>query len=135
MSDANYVEVEVVGVGHDPLNRALVVLRDNRNRHLQMVIGYCEALAIVQRMNPDFDPGRPLPQDLALNIWKRLGGTLVRLRIDDFWQQTYYGKLTVEQDGRDVDIDCRPSDGIALALSAHVPIFVADHVMAQDQDS
>jgi bifunctional DNase/RNase len=131
MTDSDYVEVEVVGVGHGVDNKAVVLLKDQSDRQLPIWIGHCEALAIVQRLNKEFDPPRPLTQDLAVNLWKRLGGTLTQLRIDDLWEQVYYSKLTVEQDGQSVEIDCRPSDGIAMALTAEVPIFVANRVFVE----
>jgi bifunctional DNase/RNase len=131
--ERNYVEMKVVGVGQDQGNKALVLLQDAHERQLPIWIGHCEAIAIVQRLSEEFDPPRPLTQDLAVNLWKRLGGTLRQLRIDDLWQLVYYSKLSVEQDGRLVDIDCRPSDGIAIALAAGVPIYVAEHVLEQTE--
>lgn len=132
MSDeTEYLQVEVVGVGKDEVDRSLVVLRDPQDRRLRIVIGHCEALAIAQRLDDDFDAARPLTQDLILNLWKRLGWTLTQLRIDDLWEMIYYSKLAVERDGELLDIDCRPSDGIALALAAEVPIFVAEQVMVK----
>lgn len=130
--DGKYVEVVVVGVGQDPLSRAVVVLKDLQDRQLRIWIGNCEAIAIVQRQDADLDPPRPLTHDLALNLWRQLGAELTQLRIDEQWLEVYYSKLSFEQDGRLVDIDCRPSDGIAMALAAHVPIFVAEHVMAEN---
>lgn len=128
--DREYVEVQVVGVGQDPLSRAVVVLRDDQERQLHIWIGNCEAIAIVQRQDDELDPPRPLTHDLALSLWRRLGAELTQLRIDDLWQEVYYSKLSFDQHGQTVDIDCRPSDGIAMALAGKVPIFVAEHVMA-----
>jgi bifunctional DNase/RNase len=131
MPDDEFCEVEVRGVGHDAANRVVVVLKDPYDRELPISIGHCEALAIVQRMSDDFDPPRPLTQDLLLTLFRRLGGSLRSLRIDDLWEMVYYSKLSVEQEGKLIDIDCRPSDGIALALAAGVPIYVADRVMEE----
>ncbi|MBI2300984.1 MAG: bifunctional nuclease family protein [Armatimonadetes bacterium] len=132
--DAEYVRVEVMGVRQDPYSNAVVVLRDSRGRQLSIWIGTCEAIAIHQRTNAEFDPPRPLAQDLMIALWRRLGGQLKELRIDDLWQDVYYSKLTVEQNGQTVAVDCRPSDGLAVALAAGVPIFVADHVMPNSED-
>lgn len=129
-----YVRVEVMGVHQDPYSSAVVVLKDSRGRQLRIYIGTCEAIAIHQRANAEFDPPRPLAQDLMLGLWRRLGGTLKELRIDDLWQDVYYSKLTVEQNGQPVAVDCRPSDGLAVALAAGVPIYVADHVMPSSDD-
>ncbi|NUQ01349.1 MAG: bifunctional nuclease family protein [Armatimonadetes bacterium] len=127
--ETEYVQVEVLGVARDPSDKSVVHLRDSQDRQLKIWIGRCEAVAIAQRLDQSFDAQRPLTQDLALALWKRLGATLQQLRIDDLWEMIYYSKLTVEKDGQLIDIDCRPSDGIALALAAQVPIFVAEAVM------
>lgn len=128
-AESGYVEVQVEGVGQNQINRSVVVLRDTHDRRLHIWIGHCEAMAIAQRLDEDFEAQRPLTQDLALNLWRKLGGELTQLRIDDFWESVYYSKLTVLQHGERVDIDCRPSDGLALALAAGVPIYVAEQVM------
>jgi bifunctional DNase/RNase len=60
---------------------------------------------------------------------EKLGGKVERLTIDDMWQDTFYARLIVSVDGRWIDIDCRPSDGIAVALRAQAPIYVADEVL------
>lgn len=130
MAGDDYCEVEVVGVGHLQGNAVTVILRDGDERQLPITIGHCEALAIVQRLRDEFDSPRPLTQDLLLTLFKRLGATVTQLRIDDLWEGVYYSKLSVEQHGQVLEIDCRPSDGIAVALAAGVPIFVADRVMA-----
>ncbi|MCC7490883.1 MAG: bifunctional nuclease family protein [Fimbriimonadaceae bacterium] len=127
-----YVQVEVVGVGKDPMERSIVVLRDAQERDLRIVIGPCEAIAIAQRLDSAFESPRPLPPDLAVGLWKRLGARLAQLRIDDMWQDIYYSKLTLLRGEEAVEIDCRPSDGIALALTAQVPIYVSDKVMDHD---
>ena len=58
-----------------------------------------------------------------------MGGTIERILIDDLWNNTYYAKLTITIDGRTVEIDSRPSDGIAVALRAKAPIYMAEAVL------
>lgn len=124
-----YVEVQVEEVGQVPPGEWVVQLVDSQGRKLQIRIGQCEAFAIGKRCIAGFEPQRPLTQDLALALWKRLGGEMVQLRIDDLFDGIYYSKLMINQDGEPVEIDCRPSDGLALALTAKVPIYIADSVM------
>jgi hypothetical protein len=132
MSDGEeYWRVEVLGVGHQN-GQPVVLLQDERERKLPIVIGPCEAVAIHQRLTEGFEPPRPLAQDLALNLYRRLGAVLTQLRIDSLFNTIYYSKLEFEQEGRTVELDCRPSDGIALALAAGVPIFVAESVMSEE---
>ena len=127
--EAAYVEVQVDTVGRTDSQHWVVRLRDPVGRQLNIVIGQCEAMAIAQRQMAGFEPQRPLTQDLALNLWRRLGAELLQLRIDDLFEGIYYSKLTVNRHGERIDIDCRPSDGIALALTGRVPIYVSDLVM------
>lgn len=128
--ESAYVEVEVEGVVRDLQDKSMVLLRDGQGRQLRIWIGQCEALAIAQRLEEAFEPQRPLTQDMLLQVWKKLDAELLQLRIDDLWEMIYYSKLVVNQRGAEVLVDCRPSDGIAVALAAKAPIFVSEEVMA-----
>ncbi|HIE50620.1 MAG TPA: bifunctional nuclease family protein, partial [Armatimonadetes bacterium] len=79
----------------------------------------------------EFEMPRPMTHDLLLNVIRRLGGEVERLLIDDLWNNTFYAKICINTGEEVVEIDCRPSDGIALALRAEVPIVVADAVMEE----
>lgn len=127
MSDElEYLEVEVKGVGSS--YPSYIVFLQHHDRELQIVIGPCEARAIVQRRQEGFEPSRPLTHDLALNLWRQLGAQVSELRIDDLFEEVYYAKLVFERDDQLIEVDCRPSDGIAMALAAGAPIFVAERV-------
>ena len=128
----NEREVKVINVFQyeERADLTFVLLQDGRGRNLPIFIGQAEALAIfiaLQKDNRDFH--RPLTHDLLKNIVEKLGGKVERLTIDDMWQDTFYARLVINMNGEWVDVDCRPSDGIAVALRAQAPIYVADEVL------
>lgn len=110
----------------------IIVLKEKEgNRFLPVVIGIPEVHAIKLKLSGVELP-RPLTHDLLLTAIQKLGGTLTRILIDKLENNTFYAKLLI-QDGKDAEIiiDARPSDSIALALRANVPIFVAEQVLEE----
>ena len=98
------------------------------DRRLPIVIGLFEAAAIERRLK-NITPPRPQTHDLLAGVIESLGGRLVRIIINDLRDDTFFAQLLVEQDGRTVRIDSRPSDAIALGIANDIPIFVAEHVL------
>jgi len=99
-------------------------------RCLPIFIGTAEAQAIALKLN-GMELPRPLTHDLLKNLVEELGWTLRNIEICDLRDGTFYARLNVEQDGKMKQIDCRPSDAIALALRCAAPIFVDEKVMAE----
>ncbi|MFO0875425.1 MAG: bifunctional nuclease family protein [Phycisphaerales bacterium] len=99
-------------------------------RSFPIVIGLPEAFAIERRLKEIKIP-RPQTHDLLASTIRELGGTLRRIEIHDLEKGVFFAKLVVERDGRVVEIDSRPSDAIALGVAESVPIYVAEHVLAQ----
>ncbi len=111
-----------------------VVLKETEGeRHFPIVIGLFEATSIDRRVRGQTPP-RPLTHDLILNTVDQLGGEVQDIVISDLQEHTYFAKLRVRKDGELVEIDCRPSDAIALAVTAKVPIYVAEDVLAEALD-
>ncbi len=107
----------------------VVVLKDSvTERYLAIWIGTAEADAITMELQNVPKP-RPLTHDLLKNIIHDLGGRLVNVLINDLRKDTYYARLLIEIDGKQIEVDSRPSDAIALAVREKAPMFVADHVM------
>jgi uncharacterized protein len=102
------------------------------DRTFPIVIGLPEAFAIERRLKGIEIP-RPQTHDLLASVIRELGGKLNRIVINDLSEGTFFAKLIVDQDGREIEIDSRPSDAIALGVSEDVPIYVAEHVLAQTQ--
>lgn len=109
----------------------VIILKDvNAERYLPIWIGPFEAEAIAIRLR-DIEVARPLTHDLLNNVITELGGAVSHITVTDLRNDTFYAEITVNLDGRRMEIDSRPSDAIALAVRANVPIFVEEGVMAQ----
>lgn len=129
-------EVKIVGVFEDPGQAYFVLLRDSLDRQLPILIGPFEAHAIALGFQgPNRVTPRPFTHDLLKNVIERLGAKIDRLTIDSLFQETYYAKLSLLVGDRITDIDCRPSDGIALAVRAGAPIYVAEPVLEEVERS
>jgi len=100
------------------------------DRTFPIVIGLPEAFAIDRRLK-NIEIVRPQTHDLMASIITQLGGTLKSIIINDLSNQTFYAKLLIDQDGDVIEVDSRPSDAIAIGVAEDVPIYVAEHVLAQ----
>jgi bifunctional DNase/RNase len=126
-------EVKVVGVFEhredgNPQPATFVLLRDATERSVLIFIGRFEAQLIFLALEGT-SADRPLTHDLLNNVIDRMGGKVERLVIDDLWNSTYYAKISISTNGKTIDVDTRPSDGIAVALRAKAPIFMAEAVL------
>ena len=109
----------------------VIMLREvDGERSFPIVIGIFEATSIDRRVKGIQSP-RPLTHDLITNIIEQLGGELQDIYISDLREHTYFAKLRIRKEGELIDIDCRPSDAIAVAVTAHVPIYVAEDVLTE----
>ena len=99
-------------------------------RTFHIVIGIFEATSIDRRVKNIPNP-RPLTHDLINNVIDQLGGDLQDIYISELREHTYYAKIRVRRDGELIEIDARPSDAVALAVTAKVPIYVAEDVLQE----
>lgn len=109
----------------------IVLLREvDSDRQLPIWIGPCEADAITIELQ-DVKVARPLTQDLLKNVITELGGTVSHVLIKELNESVFHARLFINVEGEREprEIDCRPSDAIALAVRAKVPIFIAEEVM------
>lgn len=122
-------EAEVLGVVIDQRSsQPLIILQGKRDkRHLAMVIGHAEANGIALPLQ-GITPPRPLTHDLFLTLFGRLKVTISRVVITDLRDDIYYAVLYLNVNGSEMTLDSRPSDAIALAIRAKVPVFVEDRV-------
>jgi len=97
-------------------------------RSLPIFIGAAEAQAIAIQINKVKMP-RPLTHDLLKNLLDFMECRLMRVDIADLTEGTFYAVLRLDHDGKEMKMDCRPSDAIALALRYSAPIYVAKVVM------
>lgn len=120
--------VESVRV-HMLSSQHVVILKDTgRDRYLPIWIGSSEANAIAMRLQ-GVTPERPLTHDLFCKTLEELGVSVRQIVVAELSDETYRARLVLESDGRDIEVDARPSDAIALAVRAGVPIYATDEVM------
>lgn len=121
------IQVDILGLSTSPASGgayALILKEVNGNRRLPIIIGAFEAQSIALEME-GIKPPRPLTHDLMKSIIDVLGVELSEVTICELRDGTFYAKLIFDSQ----EIDSRPSDAIALAVRAGVPIFVAEKVM------
>lgn len=122
------VRMYVNKVGLDLHKRAFVVLADaEQERFLPILIGPFEARAIA--MAGQAPHRRPLTHDLLLSVISNLGYRLERIEITKLEDAIFFALLHLQADQGSHEIDARPSDALALAVSAEVPIYVAEAVL------
>ncbi|MCC6332830.1 MAG: bifunctional nuclease family protein [Myxococcales bacterium] len=108
---------------------AVLLAEKGTDTVLPIFIGGTEGLAIRLRLDHQVTP-RPLTHDLLEDAIEALGGTVVRVEIDDLKADTFLGRVVLKQRaGKLVTLDARPSDSIALALGTGAPIHVASSVL------
>ncbi|WP_322820679.1 bifunctional nuclease family protein [Chloroflexus sp.] len=109
----------------------VVVLRETEgNRYLPIWIGQFEADAIAMAIQ-GHEPQRPMTHDLLKAAISELDGLVRQIYISDIRDNTFFARILIDQAGRTVELDARPSDAIALAERVQAPIFVAAHVLDQ----
>ncbi|MEM9773983.1 MAG: bifunctional nuclease family protein [Chloroflexota bacterium] len=109
----------------------IVMLRDvDGERQLPIWIGPCEAEAITFELQ-DTEVARPLTHDLLKNVIETMEGKISHILINELQNQVFYARLYIDVGGKLIDVDCRPSDAIALAVRAKVPVFIEEDVMEE----
>ena len=100
------------------------------DRQFPILIGLFEATSIHRRVQ-QFQSPRPLTHDLLVNTVESLGAQLQDVVISELKEHTYFAKLRVRQDGELIEIDSRPSDAIAVAVTCdpQLPIYVSEEVL------
>jgi uncharacterized protein len=132
VSADGFTRMSIYGINLDLFSSSpIVILKvEDENRYLPIWIGQPEARSILMRLqNQEFS--RPLTHDLAVNLVSELGGSMVKVTVTELRDQTFFAVISVEIDGRTVEIDSRPSDAIALAVRAGAEIFAADDVIEE----
>lgn len=99
-------------------------------RMFPILIGIFEATSIDRRVK-GFEAPRPLTHDLLVNAVESLGGEFQDVVINELKEHTYFAQLRVRQEGELIEIDSRPSDAIAVAVSCDppLPIYVSEDVL------
>jgi bifunctional DNase/RNase len=107
----------------------VVILKDgDTDRYLPIWIGACEADAITIELQ-GVEVARPFTHDLLKASITQLGGKIKSVTISDLRSEVFYAQIVLDVSGRRMEIDSRPSDALALAVRAKVPIYVSEEVM------
>jgi bifunctional DNase/RNase len=118
----------IINEVHD---QQVIMLREvEGDRSFPIVIGIFEATSIDRRVKGMPSP-RPLTHDLVASVIELLGGELQDIYISELRDHTYFAKLRIRKDGELIEVDSRPSDAIALSVTARVPIYVAEDVLGE----
>lgn len=124
------IEVVVDSIRVSLVNYQRVVILKERyaDRYLPIWIGSNEADAIAIRLQ-NISVARPLTHDLLKSTLDQLGAQITQIAVTDLNEDVFYARIIISIDGREVEVDSRPSDAIALAVRADAPIFVAESVL------
>jgi bifunctional DNase/RNase len=122
------VNIDSVRVSLTNQQRIVVLREKDAERYLPIWIGTYEAEAITVALQ-DIEVARPQTHDLIKSILNAMSARLVRIEVVSLREDVYFGNLVIEVNGRHINVDSRPSDALALAVRAHVPILVSSEVM------
>ncbi len=108
--------------------RVVILKEKESDRYLPIWIGPAEADAIAVKLQ-DISVPRPLTHDLLRSVIDNLGATVSHILVCDLESDTFYAKIFINSNGKSMEIDSRPSDAIALAVRAKVPIYAEETVL------
>ncbi|MCA9133335.1 MAG: bifunctional nuclease family protein, partial [Planctomycetales bacterium] len=102
-------------------------------RQFPILIGIFEATSIDRRVKDDYCPPRPLTHDLIVSVAESMGAKIESVSISDLHEHTYFAKLHLKKGDELIEVDARPSDAIAVAVTFNppLPIYVAEEVLRQ----
>src|ERR671938_259387 len=125
-------EMVIYGVSFDMVGKQPIVLLKTRdgNKFLPIWIGHPEAAAILMKLQGANTP-RPMTHDLISDMLSELDITCTRVAVTELRENTFYAEVTLEMNGREIPIDSRPSDALALAVRTGAPIFAAEEVISE----
>jgi uncharacterized protein len=125
-------EMVIYGVSFDMVGKQPIVLLKTAdgNKFLPIWIGHAEAAAILVKLQ-NAAPARPMTHDLLKDVLGHLDAEVVSIAVTEMRENTYYARITLQQNGSVIEVDSRPSDAIALAVRAGVKIYVADEVIEE----
>lgn len=125
------VELTKIIIDEKRQDQIIVLKEKDGDRQFPIVIGFVEASSIKIKLSGMIPP-RPMTHDLVLLLIEGFGARLEMLVIDDMIDNTFHAKLhLMDLSEKKIIVDCRPSDGISVAVRAGCPIFVKDEVISK----
>ncbi len=125
-------EMVIYGVSFDMVGKQPIVLLKtvDGNKFLPIWIGHPEAASILMKLQGASTP-RPMTHDLLCEMLGELDAKCTQVAVTELRENTFFASITLSVNGREMEIDSRPSDAIALAVRAGAPIFAAEEVIAE----
>jgi uncharacterized protein len=125
-----YTPMSISGLTVDPItNSPIVILKEiDGDGTLPIWIGLLEATAIASELE-GIKFSRPMTHDLLKNMMDMVHVRVSKIEVCDLKDNTYYARINFEFNGKEMSIDARPSDAIALSLRLEAPIFVSEDVI------
>ena len=122
------VVIDSIRVSLMNYQRVVILKEKSADMYLPIWIGPAEADSIAVKLQ-DVSVPRPLTHDLLNLVITTLGGEVSHIVVSELLNDTFYAKITIQLNGNSFEVDCRPSDALALAVRVKVPIYVEDEVM------
>lgn len=124
------IEMSIDSIRMSMMNyqRVVILKEKDAERYLPIWIGPAEADSIAVKLQ-DVTVPRPLTHDLLGSVIDALGAAVTSIIVSDLQNDTFYAKIILRVDGESMEIDSRPSDAIALAVRAEVPIYADESVL------
>lgn len=122
------MEIDSLRANVSNARRVVILKQKDADCYIPIWIGTNEAEAIALKLH-EFQIARPLTHDLLCEAIERLGGVVSRVVITKIEDETVYAAVVVEQNGKEILIDARPSDAIALAVRTSAPIYALEDIV------
>ncbi len=128
------IEMRVTGLTIDPFtSMPIIILKDFEEKNaIPIWIGLIEATAIATELEK-IELSRPMTHDLLRNILDVLEAKVKRIEVNDLRDNTFFANIFLVVNGKELVVDSRPSDAIALALRTEAPIFVHQKVVEKSK--
>ena len=125
-------EMVIYGVSFDMVGKQPIVLLKTveGNKFLPIWIGHPEAAAILMKLQGASTP-RPMTHDLVCDMLGELDAKCTQVSVTELRENTFFASITIQANGRELEIDSRPSDALALAVRSGAPIYAAEEVIAE----
>ncbi|MCG3210669.1 MAG: hypothetical protein FOGNACKC_04300 [Anaerolineae bacterium] len=124
------VKIDSIRVSLMSQHRVVVLKETDSDRYLPIWIGPFEADAITLQLQ-GVQVARPLTHDLLKSIIDQMGAKISHVIVTELKNDTFFAHIVMDLDGKNIEIDARPSDAIALAVRVNAPLFVAEQVMEE----
>ena len=126
----NFIKIVLEGIRIEiPSRKPLMLLKEeNGNRYLPIWIGLNEAYAIALELG-GYQPPRPMTHDLIITLIHHLNAKIEKVSVTNLVNNTFYAEISLIHKSRIIKISSRPSDAIAIAIRAKVPIFASKKVL------